>query len=150
MLLCEHFPDLVAWNLHLVGTDLSEEVLTKAREGKFSQIEVNRGLSAGMMVKYFDRLGMTWQLRPQYRSMARFTKLNLIDPWPSMPQMDVVFLRNVLIYFSPATKKEILNKVRQTMAPNSVLFLGAAETTMGLNTSFERVENENSVYYRIK
>jgi chemotaxis protein methyltransferase CheR len=82
--------------------------------------------------------------------MARFTKLNLIEHWPAMPQFDIVFLRNVLIYFSPDTKREILRKVRQLMAPHSVLFLGAAETTMGLDTSFERVEHENSVFYRIK
>jgi chemotaxis protein methyltransferase CheR len=148
MLLSEYFPDLATWNLQLIGTDLSEEVLAKAREGTFSQIEVNRGLPAAMMAKYFDRAGMTWQIRPQYRSLARFSKLNLIERWPPMPQFDIVFLRNVLIYFSPETKKGILRKVRQVMAPQSVLFLGAAETTMGLDSSFERAEIENSVFYR--
>ena len=82
--------------------------------------------------------------------MASFSKLNLIESWQPMPQLDVVFLRNVLIYFSPDTKKLILQKVRKAMAPHAVLFLGAAETTMNLDSSFERMQMENSVFYRIK
>jgi chemotaxis protein methyltransferase CheR len=150
MLIREHFPNLASWNVRLVGTDLSEDVLSRATAGKFSQIEVNRGLPAPMMLKYFARDGMTWQIKPEIRAMATFTKLNLIERWPPLPTMDIVFLRNVLIYFSPDTKREILRKVRQTMSPQSVLFLGAAETTMGLDTAFERVEFERSVFYRIK
>ncbi len=150
MLIREHFPDLATWKVQLIGTDLSEHVLDRARAGIYSQIEVNRGLAAPLLLKYFVRDGMTWQLRPELRSIATFTKLNLIDRWPVLPQFDVVFLRNVLIYFSPDSKRDILKKVRQSMAPNSVLFLGAAETTMGLDSSFERVEFEQSVFYRIK
>ena len=82
--------------------------------------------------------------------MASFSKLNLIERWPPMPQIDIVFLRNVLIYFSPETKKSILAKVRSTMAPHGVLFLGAAETTMGLDNAFEREQVNNSVFYRLK
>lgn len=150
MLLREHFPQLANWNVQLVGTDLSEVILERAREGKFSQVEVNRGLPAPLLLKYFDRDGMTWQIRPEVRAKATFTKLNLIERWPALPKMDIVFLRNVLIYFSPETKKEILRKVRQAMSPQSVLFLGAAETTMGLDSSFERIEADRSVFYRIK
>lgn len=150
MLIREHFPNLNTWNVQLVGTDLSEAVLSRARAGKFSQIEVNRGLPAPLLLKYFDRAGMTWQIKPEIRSNASFTKLNLIERWPPLPQMDVVFLRNVLIYFSPDTKREILRKVRQVMSPHAILFLGAAETTMGLDTSFERVEVSQSVFYRLK
>lgn len=150
MMIREHFPDLANWKVQLVGADLSEEVLGRARAGIYSQIEANRGLAAPLLIKYFDRDGMTWQIRPELRAMATFTKLNLIERWPPLPQFDVVFLRNVLIYFAPDTKREILKKVRQVMAPNSVLFLGAAETTMGLDSSFERVEFEHSVFYRVK
>jgi chemotaxis protein methyltransferase CheR len=150
MLICEHFPDLTTWTLNLLGTDLSEEVLAKAREAKFTQIEVNRGLPAPMMARYFDRDGMTWQLRREYRSMARFTKLNLIETWPTLPKFDIVFLRNVLIYFSPDTKRQILQKIRAAMAPQALLFLGAAETTLGLNATFERVEVHKSVFYRVR
>lgn len=146
----EHFPDLLSWNIQLTGTDLSDDVLGRARAAKFSQIEVNRGLPAPMLMKYFQREGMQWQLRPEVRNMATFTKLNLIERWPTLPSMDIVFLRNVLIYFAPETKRQILEKVRRVMAPKALLFLGAAETTMGLDDSFERVQVDNSVFYRIK
>ena len=146
----EHFPDLASWKVQLIGTDLSDDVLARARAARFSQIEVNRGLPAALLVKYFQRDGMHWQLRPELRDMAAFTKLNLIERWPSLPSMDIVFLRNVLIYFSPETKRAILEKVRKVMAPQAVLFLGAAETTMGLDACFERVQVDNSVFYRLK
>jgi chemotaxis protein methyltransferase CheR len=150
MHLRENFPDLAAWKLNLLGTDLSDDVLEKARAARFSQIEVNRGLPAPLLLKYFQRDGMHWQLRPELRAMATFKKLNLIESWGPMPTMDVVFLRNVLIYFAPETKKLILQKVRKVMAPHGVLFLGAAETTMNLDSSFERVQIDNAVFYRLK
>jgi chemotaxis protein methyltransferase CheR len=150
MLAREHFPLLLNWKLQFVGTDLSENILSRARAGIYSQVEINRGLPAPLMLKYFVRDGMTWQIRPELRSMATFTKLNLIESWPPLPKMDIVFLRNVLIYFCPDTKRDILRKVRQVMSPQSVLFLGAAETTMGLDSAFERIEAERSVFYRLK
>jgi len=150
MLLAEHFPALSSWKVQIVGTDLSDDVLAKARAGRFSQIEINRGLPAVLLAKHFRRDGMQWELSPQIRAMARFDKLNLIESWPAMPTMDVVFLRNVLIYFSPDSKRMILQKIRKVMAPRASLFLGAAETTMGLDDSFERVQAANSVFYRLK
>jgi chemotaxis protein methyltransferase CheR len=150
MILSEHFPEFANWNVQLVGTDLSDVILERARNACFTQVEVNRGLSAQLLVKYFERNGMSWQLRPDLRAKATFKKLNLIERWPVLPQMDIVFLRNVLIYFSPDTKKEILKKVRGAMASGAVLFLGAAETTMGLDASFERIEADKSVFYRVK
>ena len=150
MLLHEHFPDLATWKVQLLGTDLSEEVLRRAREARFTQLEVNRGLPAPLLAKYFQRDGMFWQLRPELRSMSTFRKMNLIETWPAMPLMDVVFLRNVLIYFSTDMKRRILQKVRRIMAPQGALFLGAAETTMNLDSSFERVQVGNCVYYRPK
>lgn len=150
MLLREHCPELTTWQIDLRGTDLSDEVLERARQACFSQIEVNRGMPAPLLLKYFERDGMHWRLRTDLRSMARFDKLNLIESWPAMPVMDVVFLRNVLIYFAPETKKAILQKVRKVMAPHGVLFLGAAETTINLDASFERVQIANSVFYRLR
>jgi chemotaxis protein methyltransferase CheR len=149
MLLCEHFPELAGWNVKIFGTDLSDDVLDKARAARFSQIEMNRGLPATLLAKYFRRDGMQWELDANVRKMASFCKLNLIERWPPLPLMDVVFLRNVLIYFSPETKKTILQKVRQAMSPHAVLFLGAAETTMGLDAAFSREQIDNSVFYRI-
>ena len=150
MHLREHFADLASWRVQLIGTDLSDDILARAKAAKFSQIEVNRGLPAPLLVKNFQRQGMQWELKPEVRNMATFTKLNLIERWPPLPQFDIVFLRNVLIYFAPETKKAILEKVRKVMAPKAILFLGAAETTMGLDTTFERVQSDNSVFYRLK
>lgn len=150
MSLRENFPELRSWKTGILGTDLSEDVLEKARAGRFSQIEMNRGLPAPLMAKYFRREGLQWELQPEIRAMASFVKLNLIEPWAALPTMDIVFLRNVLIYFAPSVKKTILEKVRKTMAPHAVLFLGAAETTVGLDAMFQRVQVGNSVFYRLK
>lgn len=150
MLLAEKFPELASWSVQILGTDLSDDVLEKARAARFSQIEINRGLPAMLLAKYFRREGMQWELCSQLKALTRFTKLNLIDTWPAMPVMDVVFLRNVLIYFSPETKRLILAKIRKLMAPHAVLFLGAAETTLGLDASFERVQVGDGVFYRLK
>lgn len=150
ILIKENFPELADWRVDLLGTDLSEEVYERAEKGLYSQVEVNRGLKANLLVKYFARSGVSWQLRDEVRSMASFRKLNLIGNWPVMPQMDVIFLRNVLIYFSPENKKTVLRKIKRVLAPHGVLFLGAAETTINLDDSFERVQSGNSVYYRLK
>lgn len=150
MLLRENFPDLNSNRVQILGTDLSDEVLSRAQAGKYSQIEMNRGLPASLLTKYFTRTGMQWEIAPSLREFVSFSKMNLIDRWPTLPLMDVVFLRNVLIYFSPAIKKQILEKVRSLMSPNGVLFLGAAETTMNLDAAWIRVQHENQSFYRLK
>lgn len=150
MLLREHFPELCAGKVQILGTDISDEVLARARAGTFTQIEVNRGLPANLLARYFQRKGLQWEITPSLRELVSFSKLNFIEPWPTLPTMDVIFLRNVLIYFSPATKRQILEKVRSVMAPHAVLFLGAAETTMNLDSSFVRVQVDNQVFYRLK
>ncbi len=149
MLLREHFPELASWKVRITGTDLSDDVLEKARAARFTQVEMNRGLPATLLAKYFRRDGMQWELAQSIRELTSFSKLNLIETWPPLPQMDVVFLRNVLIYFSPETKRLILAKIRKVMAPHAILFLGAAETTMGLDAAFQRVQVEGSVFYRL-
>ncbi|TXT21957.1 MAG: chemotaxis protein methyltransferase CheR, partial [Planctomycetota bacterium] len=148
MLLREHFPELAAWNVQILGTDLSDDVLEKARSGRYTQMEVNRGLPAAMLIKHLHREGLAWELNPSIRSLVSFHKMNLIEPWPALPLMDVVFLRNVLIYFSVPTKKAILEKIRKVMAPDAVLFLGAAETTLGIDDSFRPVRIDNTTFYR--
>lgn len=150
MVLRETFADLPSWKVSLLGTDLSDEVLDRARAARYSQIEVSRGLSPKALALHFQPVDSQWEVRPELRAMATFKKLNLIEPWVGMPTMDVVFLRNVLIYFSPETKKAILAKVRTVMSPHGVLFLGAAETTLNLDDSFERIRCDGSAYYRLK
>ena len=102
------------------------------------------------MVKYFTRVGMEWQIREDLRKLIDFREVNLCTAWPFMPKMDVIFMRNVLIYFDVNTKKTILGKIRQTMKPDGYLFMGAAETTMNLDDNFARTEYQQSGCYRLK
>jgi chemotaxis protein methyltransferase CheR len=148
MILREHFPLLSNWKVRLVATDLSSQILNRAREGLFNQTEVNRGLPLPLLLKYFKKEGMQWRINSDIRDSIEFRELNLVETWPSLPPMDIVFLRNVLIYFSTDTKKAILAKLRRNLRPDGCLFLGAAETTMNLDTSFVRVEVGKTVCYR--
>lgn len=149
MLLREHFPVLRDWQIYFLATDLSNAVLAKARKGSYSQLEVNRGLSATLLVKYFTREGSEWRLKEDVRSMIEFRELNLIERWPAMPTMDLVLMRNVLIYFDVATKKSILQGIRNVMSPQGYLMLGGAESTMGLDNEFSRVAVDKGVAYRL-
>jgi chemotaxis protein methyltransferase CheR len=139
MTIAENFPEIFQWNFNFVATDLSTQVLAQAQSGLYSQLEVNRGLPAPLLVKYFKRKGNDWEFDPVLRKKVVFKELNLTHTWPVMPAMDVVFMRNVLIYFDVETKKNILGKIRRLLRPNGYLFLGGAETTMNLDESFERV-----------
>jgi chemotaxis protein methyltransferase CheR len=149
MTLREHFAQLASWNVSILGTDLSTEVLEKAREGRYAQIEVNRGLPAPLLVKYFERSGPSWRVKPDLKRGLEFRPLNLTRPWPALPRMDVVFLRNVLIYFDIDTKRDVLARVRASMAPDGYLFLGAAETTLQFDGLFERVPRARANCYRV-
>ena len=149
MLLRESFPALAGWKVRLIATDLSTTILKKAQEGIFNQTEVNRGLPMPMFLKYFTKSGLQWQIKEDVRKSIEFREVNLIESWPStLPTMDIVFLRNVLIYFSPETKTAILNKVHRILRPDGCLFLGGSETTMNLDTKFERVPVGKTTYYR--
>ena len=150
MLVREHFPALLGWNLRLYATDLSNEMVERARQGRYRQLEVNRGLPAPMVVKYFERQGTEWQLKEEVRRMVEFRRLNLIEPWPAWPPMDLVFLRNVLIYFDTPTKQGILGKMRRVLRPDGCLFLGGAETTLNLDDAFVRVQYDRAGCYRLR
>ncbi len=149
ILIWEHFPDLSAWNVGITASDISEEMLDIARKGCYSQLDINRGLPAALLVKYFRKDGFAWQIREDLRKAIRFTQINLSGLWPAIPKMDVIFLRNVLIYFDQDTKKGILEKVQRQLKPGGYLFLGSAETTLGLNNAFERKMFGKSVCYRL-
>lgn len=143
-------PELAGWRIELLATDLSEEMLDRARAGEYSQLEVNRGLPATTMVRHFERAGLNWRINRSIRDRVEFRQLNLTRPFPPMGRFDVVFLRNVLIYFDLPTKRDVLKRVRQVMAPDGYLFLGAAEMTMGVDDAWERVPAGRSSVYRIK
>ncbi|HUY88139.1 MAG TPA: protein-glutamate O-methyltransferase CheR [Pirellulales bacterium] len=150
MLLRDHQPSLKDWQVQIQASDLANPVLDRARRAAFSQLEVNRGLPAILLCKYFLKQGTEWLLKDEIRSMVEFFQMNLIAPWPVLPAMDVIFLRNVLIYFDVATKQQILARVRKTLRPDGFLFLGGAETTMNLDDSFERVAYARSGCYRLR
>ena len=150
MLLREHFPALAAWRIEILGTDLSSEVLDRAREGRYAQLEVNRGLPAAMLVKYFEHQGASWVVKPDLKRNVEFRVMNLVAPWPTMRAFDLVFLRNVLIYFDRPTKQQILERVKGVLRPDGYLFLGAAETTLNVHDGYERVALERAGCYRLR
>jgi chemotaxis protein methyltransferase CheR len=149
LLIREHFPELAGWRVSILATDLSRQVLERAREGRFSQIEVNRGLSAALLVKYFEQHGTDWQLKPAIRAMVDFQDLNLAQAWPPLPGMDLVLIRNVMIYFDVDIKKAILNRLQRVLRPDGYLLLGGAETTFGLNDSYVRIEPLKAGFYQL-
>lgn len=149
LMIKEHFPQLASWNVRIVATDLSSAMLGQAAAGRYNQLEINRGLPAKVMVKYFKRVGRQFELVPEIRQMVEFRTLNLADPtWPFVPRCDVVLLRNVLIYFDDDVKRRILTKAAATMKPGGWLVLGGAETTLGLSETFERASLGGATMYR--
>ena len=126
------------WNIQILGTDFSSQVLERARSGKFQQIEVNRGLPATLLVKYFRRSGVDWQLSEPVRRMARFETIDLRKSMRALGPFDLVFCRNVLIYFDAGTRKEILKELHGTLFRGGWLLLGGAETAFGVEEWFER------------
>jgi chemotaxis protein methyltransferase CheR len=145
----EHFPELSGWKVMLLSTDISGEMLARAREGVYNQAEVNRGLPAALLVKHFEQRGTDWQLGEAVRRMVSFQQLNLAGQWPVLPPMDLVLLRNVMIYFDVETKKTILDKLTRTLRPDGYLLLGGSETTFNIDNRFERVEPIKSGFYRL-
>ena len=150
MLLQEYFPSLAAWSVRIIATELSAEMLARAREGRYSQLEVNRGLPARLLVKYFRQHGTEWQIREDLRRRVEFQILNLAELWPLLPPMDLILMRNVLIYFGLDTKKKILGRVRQLLNRDGFLFLGGAETTFNVDDAFERVQFDRTICYRVR
>lgn len=148
MLLLEHFPQLVNWKITILATDISTTVLKLAQEGKYSQFEINRGLPASYLVKYFTKQAEKWCVKDEVRRMVEFRPMNLIQPWTVMPPLDIVFIRNVMIYFDTETKKTLLRRIRNCLLPHGFLFLGTAETTINLDLSYEPVTFGKSVVYR--
>jgi chemotaxis protein methyltransferase CheR len=150
MTLCEAIPNLSDWKIIFIATDLSLEMVARSRAGAYNQIEINRGLPAKLLVKHFDKNGLTWQIKENIRKMVEFREMNLTLPWLNLPQADIIFMRNVLIYFDNDTKRGILAQARRILRPDGYLFLGSAETTMGLDDSFERTQIEKSGTYRLR
>lgn len=150
MIIREHFPQLRDWNVQILGTDLSPTVLTQARQGIYSQLEVNRGLPAPLLIKYFTKADTKWALKDDVKKLVEFKQMNLAKPWPIMPMFDVVFIRNVMIYFDVESKKTILKRVRQCLQPQGFLFLGTAETTINLDPELAPTTLGKATVYQTK
>jgi chemotaxis protein methyltransferase CheR len=132
----------------IVAVDLSDRVLEKARQGLYSQFEVQRGLPVTSLVKYFEKTGDLWRISDRLRAMVRFQRFNLLDDVRALGKFDVVFCRNVLIYFDQGSKKQTLERIAGAMADDGFLVLGAAETVMGLTEAFKLSKDRRGLYVR--
>lgn len=146
MTLDEIAPSLAGWKVEILGTDLSFEMLDKAREGLYSQFEVQRGLPIQMLLKHFQQEGDKWRIVPRLRSMVEFRQHNLLQPNAHFGQFDIIFCRNVLIYFDMATKVRVMTALAQRLSPNGAFILGAAETVLGITTTLVADPNHRSIY----
>jgi chemotaxis protein methyltransferase CheR len=150
MALREEF-SLPGWKFAILATDFCTSILERARNGLYRQMEVNRGLPTKLLTRYFTQEGLHWRLKPEILSTVSFQLLNLAEPWNEcVPDMDIVLLRNVLIYFDMQTRKEILGRVRRILRPDGFLFLGCAETTLNVDAGFRPVQVNNYVCYQLK
>ncbi len=150
MLLRDQFPSLSNWEINLLATDISTKMLDRCIEGRYSQMEINRGLPATYVVKYFERRGLEWQVKEELRRMLKVRQANLAESWPALPMMDIIFLRNVLIYFDIDVKRAVMNRVRKILQPDGYLFLGGAETALNIDQGFERIQVGRGVCYRLR
>ncbi len=146
MVLKEMSRQTEGFRIEIIATDLSTEVLEKAKAGIYSQFEVQRGLPVQLLIKNFSQVGEMWQIAPDLRAMVQYRPLNLLRDFSSLGMMDVIFCRNVLIYFDQATKIDVINRMSRLMAPDGFLTLGAAETVVGLTDSFKAVTGRRGIY----
>jgi chemotaxis protein methyltransferase CheR len=146
MILSETRAALGAREVEIVGTDIAREPLSRAREGIYSQFEVQRGLPVTMLVKYFKKDGSNWRIADSLRAMASFREWNLLGDLRPLGTFDMVFCRNVLIYFDAPTKAKALAAIAKQMAPDALLFLGGAETVLGVSDKFSPLLGERGVY----
>jgi len=146
MILKEMATQVTGWRIEIVATDLSQEVLEKSKAGIFSQFEVQRGLPIQMLVKYFVQTNELWQIAPEIRSMVQFKQLNLLQDFAHLGTFDVIFCRNVLIYFDMEAKVDVLDRLGRIIEPDGFLALGAAETVVGVTNSFGPYPDRRGLY----
>jgi chemotaxis protein methyltransferase CheR len=137
---------VAGWRIEIIATDLSTEVLEKAKSGIYTQFEVQRGLPIQLLVKYFTQIGEMWQIAPEIRAMVQYRPFNLLGDFSDLGVIDVVFCRNVLIYFDQETKIGVLDRIAQVMEPHGYLVLGAAETVVGLTDTFRPLPDQRGLY----
>jgi chemotaxis protein methyltransferase CheR len=146
MCLKEKAATLAGWRIEIVGTDLSQEVLEKSKAGIYSQFEVQRGLPIQLLVRYFAQIGEMWQLNADIRGMVQYRQLNLLQDFSSLGKFDVIFCRNVLIYFDQETKAAIFERIAKVVEPDGMLMLGAAESVVGITDAFRPYPEKRGLY----
>lgn len=150
MILRDSFPKLLDWKIRIVATDISNAALDRARTGRYTQMEMGRGLPASYMVKYFTRKGVEYEINPEIRAQVDFKVLNLASGWPYIGTFDLVLIRNVLIYFNQETKGQIVNKAAKVLEPDGYLMLGSTESLLNINVNLDRVMHDKTACYRPK
>lgn len=147
MILSEEAAKLQGWKIEILGTDLSLEMVDRAKAGLYTQFEAQRGLPITMLVKYFSQAAADkWQIKDNIRNMVQYKQMNLLADFGPIGVFDIVYCRNVLIYFDQPTKGKVLESMANVMAPDSALFLGGAETVFGISNRFKPMENERGIY----
>ena len=146
MILSEEKAKLPGWTIEIVATDLSTEILEKAQQGVYSQFEVQRGLPIQLLVKYFKQQGDRWQIDPAIRGMVRYRALNLLEDFIHLGHFDVIFCRNVLIYFDQPTKTLVLERMARILPQDGFLYLGGAETVIGITDKFQSLPEQRGIY----
>ena len=146
IILKEEAARLPGWRVDIIGTDLSTEVLEKARQGVYTQFEVQRGLPVSYLVKYFKQIDDKWELDLEIRRMVQYQEFNLLNDPAPLGRFDVIFCRNVLIYFDQDTKGEVLGRIAKQISGDGILYLGGAETVLGITDKFRRIEGQRGIY----
>lgn len=149
-LLMQQIPELQGWNIEIMGSDFSRTALERARQGRYSHMEVNRGLPARDLAMHFQRVGLEWEVGSALRRQVSFREINLVESWPELPTFDIVLLRNVLIYFDTATRRDVLRRVRRHMADDGFLFLGGSESPLGVVDDFLPSVSNRACYYYVR
>lgn len=150
MILKDEAVKLNGWKVEILATDIAKGVLEKAKAGVYSQFEVQRGLPVQYLMKHFKETGQGWEIDPSLRAMVEFKEFNLLGGMTSLGNFDVVFCRNVLIYFDLPTKTDVLNRMSQQMTENAVLYLGGAETVLGICDKFKPVPDQRGIYAQVR
>jgi chemotaxis protein methyltransferase CheR len=140
--------DIAGWNIEILATDLSNDVLDRARRGLYTQFEVQRGLSIQLLIKYFAQTGELWQIAPELRAMVKCRQLNLLTDFSSLGTFDVIFCRNVMIYFDEPEQKRLVEKFYRCLNPEGYLFVGHAESLFGLTKKFHMIHESNATVYQ--
>ncbi len=148
MILEEHAARMPGWKIDIVGTDLSDQVVEKAKKGIYSQFEVQRGLPTPMLLRHFNQIGDSWQISEAMRSKVQFRQMNLLSDYTALGRFDIIFCRNVLIYFDAARKMDILGRMTRVLAPDGFLTLGASESLIGLKTDLVAHPEHRGIFMR--